>query len=166
MDKTIESIRTPFVVGFVSFVVSCVALGVVPLIQFLPDKIENVVNCVVAAFFYLGLIVGAFAIKNAEGSVMYRWRRCLMEKEEFTKQRFPGIISFSSDIWHIVLYAVCVAGILVMVSDIIFHYISEYVMFPILSVVLFTFTVHCIVDGENYKLFKAIKEGMDKGYEI
>ena len=165
MNRTIEAIRTPFVVGFSSFVISSASLGLIPFVQVLPDKLESITNYIVAALFYLGLIVGFFAIKNAK-SRMYRWRRRLMAERKFQKQRFPGIITFSADIKHIVLYAVCVLGILVMVSDMIFHYISEYIMFPILSIVFFTFTLHCIVDGENYKLFKAIKEGMDKGYEL
>lgn len=165
MNRTIETIKMPFVVGFSSFIVSSVSLGLIPFVHFLPDKIESIINYMIAALFYLGLIVGFFAIRNAKGR-MYRWRRSLITKKQFHKQRFPGIISFSADIKHIVLYVVCVLGILVMISDMIFHYVSEYIMFPILSVVLFTFTMHCIVDGENYKLFKAIKEGMDKGYEF
>lgn len=165
MNRTIETIRLPFVVGFSSFIVSSVSLGLIPFVQFLPDKLEGITNYIVAALFYLGLIVGFFAVRNARGR-MYRWRRRLMAERQFKKQRFPGIITFSTDIKHIVLYAICALGILVMVSDMFLHYISEYIMFPILSVVLFTFTLHCIVDGENYKLFKAIKEGMDKGYEF
>lgn len=165
MNRTIEMIKQPFLVGFISFIVSSVSLGIIPFVQFLPDKLEKITNYIVAALFYLGLIIGGFAIKNAKNR-MYRWRRRLMAERQFKKQRLPGIITFSTDIKHIVLYAICVLGILVMVSDMFFHYISEYMMFPILSVVLFTFALHCIVDGENYKLFKAIKEGMDKGYEF
>lgn len=165
MNRTIEIIRVPFVVGFSSLIVSSLSLGLIPFVQFLPDKLESITNYIVAAFFYLGLIVGFFAIRNAKIR-MYRWRRRLMAERQFKKQRFPGIITFSTDIMYILLYAICVLGILVMVSDMFFHHISEYIMFPILSVVLFAFTLHCIVDGENYKLFKAIKEGMDKGYEF
>lgn len=165
MNRTIEMIKQPFLVGFISFIVSSVSLGIIPFVQFLPDKLEKITNYIVAALFYLGLIIGGFAIKNAKNR-MYRWRRRLMAERQIKKQRLPGIITFSTDIKHIVLYTICVLGILVMVSDMFFHYISEYIMFPILSVVLFTFALHCIVDGENYKLFKAIKEGMDKGYEF
>ncbi len=150
MNRTIETIRMPFVVGFSSFIVSSVSLGLIPFVQFLPDKLESITNYIVAALFYLGLIVGFFAVRNAKGR-MYRWRRRLMAERQFKKQRLPGIIHFSADIKHIVLYVVCILGILVMVSDMIFHYISEYIMFPILSVVLFSFTLHCIVVGENYK---------------
>jgi Arc/MetJ-type ribon-helix-helix transcriptional regulator len=107
----------------------------------------------------------ALAMKNAKVR-MYRWRRNLMAEGKYEKQRFPGIITFSADINHMILYVVCVLGILVMISDVIFHYISEYIMFPILSIIFLAFAIHCIVDGENYKLFKAIKEGMDKGYEV
>lgn len=165
MNRTIKTIKLPFLVSLTSFIVSSASLGVIPFVQFIPDRLEKITNYIVAALFYLGLIVGGFAIKNAKNR-MYRWRRRLISERQFKKQRFPGIITFSTDIKHIVLYVICVLGILVMVSDMIFHYISEYVMFPILSVVLFTFALHCIVDGENYKLFKAIKEGMDKGYEF
>ena len=165
MNRTIETIKPPFLLGFTSFIVSSVSLGVIPFVQFLPDRLEKITNYIVAALFYLGLIIGGFAIKNAKIR-MYRWRRRLIAERQFKKQRFPGIITFSADIKHIALYVICVLGILVMVSDMIFHYISEYIMFPILSVVLFSFIMHCIVDGENYKLFKVIKEGMDKGYEF
>lgn len=165
MNRTIQAMRLPFRVSFISFIVSSASLGVIPFVQFLPDKLQNITNYIIAVLFYLGIIVGALAMKKAKVR-MYRWRRNLMAERKYEKQRFPGIITFSTDIKHMVLYAVCVLGILVMISDVIFHYISEYIMFPILSIIFFAFTIHCIVDGENYKLFKAIKEGMDKGYEV
>lgn len=165
MNRTIQAMRLPFRVSFISFIVSSASLGVIAFVQFLPDKLQNITNYIIAVLFYLGIIVGALAMKKAKAR-MYRWRRNLMAERKYEKQRFPGIITFSTDIKHMILYAVCVLGILVMISDVIFHYISEYIMFPILSIIFFAFTIHCIVDGENYKLFKAIKEGMDKGYEV
>ncbi|MBQ6824654.1 MAG: hypothetical protein IJP27_08360 [Clostridia bacterium] len=165
MSKSIQTIRLPFLVSFLGFVVSSVSLGIIPVIQLLPDKTESILNYIVAALFYLGLIVGGLAIKFAKEQ-MHRIRRRLLAEKQFEKQRFPGIITFSADRNHIILYAVCGAGILVAISDLVFHYISEFIMFPILSVILFAFTMHCIVDGENYKLFKKVKEGLKKDEEF
>lgn len=54
-----------------------------------------------------------------------------------------------------------------MISDMFFHYINKFVMFPVISITFFAFVVHCVVDGKSYKIYKNankhIKEGNENG---
>ena len=161
MSRQLKAVKEPFIIGFICFAFSAIALGVIPFLQLLPDNSEKNIKYVIAGLFWLGLIIGITAVISAK-RFMQSYEKQLISDGKYKKSDYPGIMSFSSDVKHIIIYMLCIVGIIIIISDIIWNYVSEYIMFPILSVVFFTFMMHCIVDGRNYKLFKAIKEGMDK----
>ncbi len=61
----------------------------------------------------------------------------------------------------LILYGATVMGLVLIITDIIFDYIPETAMFPILSVTILSFTVHCVIDGKYYKAYKLIKESVN-----
>ena len=162
--KTIDMAKITISTAFVSFAVSSASLFMIPFLQLFSDKAEAFLGYAVAALFWLGLVFGILSSTGA-GFFMKKRKKRLIAENKFRKQKLPGIITFSLDLKRLALYAVCLISTILLVTDLIFGYMSEYVMFPLLALLFLSFTVHCIVDGENYKLYLTIKKGIKKGYE-
>lgn len=60
-----------------------------------------------------------------------------------------------------ILYGVVILGVGLMVTDIMFSYVPEMAMFPIISITILSFAVHCVVDGKYYKVYKLMKENVN-----
>ena len=162
MRKRKKQYQIYFIEFFIAIGITAFSLSFLPLTQITVFKERDFVSIIVASFFWLGvilmianLIIGKKLFKRVEKKIVSLG---LMEK-----QKLPGVISFSKKIGHIVLYVIFLLGLGVAVSDIILNYVPEQVMFPIVSVILFTFFTHCVIDGKNFKIYKIIKDGMDNG---
>ena len=138
----------------VSFAVSFLSLSAIPLSQHLTDKGQRITGYIIAAIFWLFLIVGfliVFLTKRRQQTV----RRKLKSMRLLRAHQSPGIISFSLSPLTITIYMIFMIGLIVVISDMIFHWVPGYIMFPIISITLVAFMMHCVIDGENYKIYKA-----------
>ncbi len=148
----------------VSFAISFFSLSAIPFSQNLTDTGQKIPSFMIAAIFWFFLIWGfllTFLTKRRQQTV----RKKLKSMGLIRAHQPPGIISFSSNPFSIILYVAFLIEIILIVSDLIFHWVPGYIMFPIISVTLFTFMLHCVVDGENYKVYQVIKKGMDQNHE-
>ena len=159
MKNTVDLAKLRFKTGICCFAASALAVATIPLLQFLPDISEKVCRYIVAAVFWLGLAAGILIICSVD-NLMYREQRKLAEKYKFKKRRLPGIICFSNKRTSLIMYAVCIVGILLIIGDLIFRCIPEFALFPIIAITYFAFAVHCVADGNNYKLYLNVKDGI------
>lgn len=163
MRQIEKEVGLPIWLTIAAFAVSFFSLSIIPLSQHLNDTGQTISGYLIAAVFWLFLILGfltVFFTKKRQQPV----RRKLKTTGLLKAHQPPGIISFSRSPLTVTLYAVFLIGLIVMISDIVFHWASEYIMFPILSITLFAFMLHCVVDGENYKVYQVVKKGMDQGH--
>lgn len=136
-----------------------ISLCLLPLTNGIRENSSNVGAYVIASVFWLGLAVSVVSIFITKKSLC-DYRRKMIEKDLIKEQKVPGIICFSFDKKRIILYSVVAVGLILIVTDIIFTYIPEIIMFPILSVTIMSFAVHCVIDGKYYKVYKQIKESV------
>lgn len=155
-----------FIAEFLSFGLSAVSLLLIPFWDLFPVKIQTICSYVFASVFWCGLIAGLVLVKMISG-IKYAVRINYFSKSFDENQRLPGIINFELKPLKIVLYSLIVLGIILMVSDMIFHYINNFVMFSVIAITFYSFVVHCVVDGKSYKIYKNankhIKEGNENG---
>jgi len=116
----------------------------------------------IAAVFWFGLLL-TFAAAYWTKRSLYKYREILISNGYIKKHQSVGVISFSKDWKMWFLYGTTALGMVLLITDILFGYIHQAAMFPILSVTVFTFAVHCVVDGKYYKTYKLIKEKVNNG---
>lgn len=158
MKKQADKSKIFLQITVVLYAVSFFSLSIIPFMDSLEEATQRIVSNIIAAMFYLGLIAGIVfdllanreILRNSKGTA-----RALLDR-----QKSPGIITFSADRKHLIIYGVLAIGIVIMVSDIIFSWVAGYIMFPIISLTLFLFAVHCIIDGKNYKIYMNMKKGV------
>lgn len=165
MNRVVRRARLPFIVMFSSFAVSSLALILIPFLLYLPEKAEVVLSYVSAFLFWAGIIVGCVASKYID-TILLRYISREADNIDFDFQKYPGVITFSKKPLSLICYIILGIGICLMISDIIFHYVPQLVMFPVIAIVFFLFVMHCITDGKNYKFYKKIRKECLRSYEL
>ena len=158
MKKYIRQYRKAF--GFIlgSFFCSAFSIALIPWIDQLPETAGRIISYIVAAIFWLGLILGiVFTVIMNMNMKMVRGK--MYEKGSLKRPKYPGILQFSADPVHIAIYAVMAVGILISILDLIKGFMPSKLMFFILFLTYDAIVLHGIVDGKNYKVYRIMKEG-------
>jgi len=158
--KILRKAKTSIVVTFASIAAASLSLNLIPYIFGREDWAGKVMVYVVAAVFWIGLLL-AFAAAGSTRRTLYSYREIRAIREYIRAHQRPGIIRFSRDWRMLILYGVTAAGLVLMAADIIFNFVPEPIMFPVLSVTILLFAFHCILDGKYYKAYKQIKESVN-----
>ena len=155
-----------FIAEFVTFGISALSLLVIPFLDSFSAKVQIVSSYIFAAIFWCSLIIGLILIKiisNIEYIVKINYSSITFDEN----QKLPGIINFEIKPMKLVLYFLTLLGLILMISDIVFHYINKFVMFPVIAITFYAFVVHSVIDGKSYKIYKNankhIKEGNENG---
>ncbi len=161
-----EKYKRLFIAEFITFGISATSLIIIPFFDLFSTKVQDILGCVFAAIFWCGIISGLILVKIIS-NIKYIMKLNYPSKRFDVKQKFPGIINFDLIPQKIVLYAIILLGFILMVSDMIFHYINKFVMFPVIAITFYAFVVHCVIDGKSYNMYKKanklIKEGNENG---
>ncbi len=157
-----------YIIGFrttlCSFALSSASIAFIPLLQLAEGTPQRILTYVIAALFWFGVIFGCVIHRKASMELL-EVRRRIRTDEPIRRQRFIGLITFHADITNIVVYALFAVCFVLVAVDSFFHCISEYIFFPAISVMIFTFILHCVIDGKYYNLYLRIKEGVNYGNE-
>lgn len=158
MKKYIRQYQKAF--GFIlgSFFCSSFSIALIPWIDQLPETTGRIISYIVAAIFWLGLILGiVFTVIMNKNMRMVRGK--MYERGSLKRPKYPGIILFSTDPVHIVIYAVMGCGIFISILDLIKGFMPIKLMFFIIFLTYDAIVLHSIVDGKNYKVYRIMKEG-------
>lgn len=158
MKKQANKSRIFLMMTVVSYAVSCFSLSFIPLIDSQGESIQRRAGNIIAGLFWAGLAAGIALDLLANREIRRNSNRD--KKELLGQHRLPGIFTFSRDSKHLVIYGILLVGISVMVSDMIWGWVAGYIIFPVISLTLFLFAVHCIIDGKYYKSYVSMKEGV------
>ena len=134
--------------------VASFSLSLIPLLSNIEN---NVAAYIIAAVFWSGLLL-TFVVTCLAKKSLYQCREKMKQRGYIRKRQFPGIFHFSSHWKNIILYTVTVLGLVLIVTDVIFGYVPETVMFPVISVTILSFIIHCVIDGKYYKAYQRLKE--------
>ncbi len=149
----------PMRASVLCFAVSFFSLSAIPLAQLCPETVNKILGYVIAAVFWLFLFSGTVLFWLAKKRIR-PYRRKLKSVGELSASRLPGVFRFSRRPLSLIMYGIILVGAVLIITDIIFSYVPSAVMFPILSVTLFAFALHCIVDSETYQVFLKYRKGM------
>lgn len=78
-----------------------------------------------------------------------RRRKCLKATGKLKKER-PGIIRFFSNLPAKIADIIMVISLIALVIVMMF-FSENYIIYVLLSVTLFSFLMHCVLNGENYR---------------
>ncbi len=160
MNQAVKNAKITLTLTIVGMAVSSLSLSLIPFTSGIQDGQNNIGAYCIAAAFWLGLILALVAAHLTKRNLR-RWRERLAVREGFQRQRVPGIVYFSWNKRNAVIYIVAALGLALMIADMIFTFVPEMMMFPIISVTLLSFMLHCVLDGQYYKVYQKIKESMD-----
>lgn len=157
---TVKKARFLLLVAFAAISVSSLSLSFISYIPRIAENQSNAGAYVIAAVFWLGLILFLAANYSLKKLLSDRLEALVLQKR-LEKQLFPGAVKFSAGLTNIVVYIIIILGLGFIISDIICNYIPEKIMFPILTVTILSFAVHSVIDGKYYKVYKQIKESVN-----
>ena len=158
--NVLQEARLSIVITLVASALSSFSLSLIPLISGFGEGASNILAYIVAAVFWLGLLL-TFAAAHSTKRTLFRLREKLISKGYIKRHNPVGALSFSSD-WRMwIVYGTTILGLVLIITDIIFRYVPEIVMFPIISITILSFTTHCVLDGKYYKAYKLIKESVN-----
>lgn len=158
MSRYLRRLRRLLRFSVTGFTIFSVSVGLIPLLGFFPPVTERILSYCVAALFWGGCLLGSLSFLLFSRFLRRRKKRMLAEGT-IREPRGIGIFSFTGKPSRWILYGCCVLGTLFLILNTAFGFAPEDLMFPVISIVLFTFSIHCIADGKNYKLYQAIKKG-------
>lgn len=159
-EHILKDAKLSIYLTIVAAALSSFSLSFIPFTSGFKEGESNIVSYVIAAAFWIGLLV-TFIAAHLTKRIMRRFGEKLIAEDNVAKHQPIGIISFSKDRRMWILYGVTFLGLVLIITDIIFGYIPEKVMFPTISVTILSFAVHCVVDGKYYKAYKQIKESVN-----
>ena len=154
--NVLKKAKVSVTVTFLAMAVSSLSLSLIPFVAGTEEGNLNVMAYVIAAAFWVGLLLTLLAASSTKRTL------CSLRKEwivqgHIQKNEPIGIRSFSTDWRMLWLYGTTVVGLLLVVTDMMIGYVPEKIMFPIISVTILSFMVHCVVDGKYYKFYKRIQ---------
>lgn len=160
LRKTLKETRITLIAMSVSVGISSFSLSFIP---FLPDnnlKGPSILECIVAVVFWICLIL-SISLSYTVKRKLRAYLDILLNENVIKRQKCPGIFSISFDVKRIVLYSVITIGTIFIVTDMVWNYVHQAIMFPVVSITMFAFGLHCVIDGKYYKAYKLIKESVN-----
>lgn len=160
MHRCLKKAKQSLAIALISAAVSSLSLSFIPFTSGIEEAKSNTAAYAIAAAFWIGLLlmlIATFVTQRALSGVLDK----MVSKKKMKRQKLPGIICFSFGGKRLMLYAVAAVGLILSITDIAYNYIPERVMFPIISVTILSFIIHCVVDGKYYKVYKLIKESVN-----
>ncbi len=157
--QCLKEARLLLVLTVIAAVFSSFSLSLIPLTSGIEEGKSNIIAYAIAITFWLGLVLMLAATQLTKRK-LFRLRETVINKEFIRKRQLPGIISFAFNWKNIVLYAVTMLGVVLIITDILFSYVPEKIMFLVISLTILSFAVHCVIDGKCYKIYKLIKESV------
>ena len=151
--------RLSIAVTLIAAALSSISLSLTLFTSGVEDGKLGILGYIIASVFWFGWVVVFFATRSTK-KTLHKYREKLIAKGELKRQHPVGAISFSKQWKMLVLYGVIVLGLVLIITDMIFRYIPEAVVFPITSITVLSFAVHCVVDGKYYEVYKQIKESV------
>lgn len=159
-ENLLSNARRSLLVTIFAVALSSLSLSLIPFTSGIKEGESNIFAYSIAAVFWIGLLTTFVAVHSTKRTLC-RHRERLIAKGYISEHQPIGLISFSRDWKMWILYGVVILGVGLMVTDIMFSYVPEMAMFPIISITILSFAVHCVVDGKYYKVYKLMKENVN-----
>lgn len=154
----LKKYATKFLLVYICYGISALAVFLANFVSSDSGDSKNILAAVFGTFFWLGLFAGWFIYRSTAQIKIQA--RALLVNGKYRPQKHWGIITFSKKGTHIALYVVITVGVLLVLMEIISGYIPNKILLLIIAITYYAVLLHCVIDGENYKKYLFIKDGM------
>ena len=158
--SVLKQARLTIVLTLVASAIASFSLSLIPFAFDAGDGGRNILSYIIAAVFWSGLMI-SFVAAVFTKKILHKQREQLISEGYVNEHELIGLLSFSKNRRMYILYVTTILGLVMIVLDIIIQYLPETVMLPVVSVTIFSFATHCVIDGKYYKAYKQIKEIID-----
>ena len=158
--KQIKKARTTLLATVIAMIFSGVSLSFISILSNESKKTINWTAYLIAICFWLGIISAVVCVISTK-VYLSKERQKLLNSGIISKQVLPGAVCFGKGKNNIIIYSIFVIGLALIVSDIFTSYVPEKLMYPIISITIISFSIHCVIDGKYYKVYKIIKESVE-----
>ena len=160
VKRCLRKARLYISLNIIAAAVSSFSLSFIPLVDGIGEGKSSIAAYIIAAVFWICLFLSLFAAYSTK-CTLYKFRKKLIHLGYIDRRHRPGIVSFTKSRESLIIYLINILGFLLIISDIAFSFIPESIMFPVISVTILSFAIHCVIDGKYYKVYKLIKERLN-----
>lgn len=160
IQRCLKKAKVSLFLTILAIAISSFSLCLIPFTSGIEKGQNNIIAYGIAAVFWIGIILSLIATHYTKKRLHSCCEKVIIKKY-MKNQILPGLLNFSLNWMSIVLYSIIAVGLILIITDIIFGYVPEMVMFPIISVTILSFALHCVLDGKYYKVYKLIKESVN-----
>lgn len=157
-----KNYKTLLLTAMTILALASVSICTIGFLDYIPEPQRNIVSYVVAALFWASMIVGVLVLILFSVSLRDKKKGFYKTRTAKRKAR-AGIISFRKAPVSIASYIVIIIGAALLIVDSFIAWLPKEAFFPILAVTVYAFIVHCVFDGENYKIYSHTKDGLSDG---
>lgn len=147
-----------FVLSVLGGVLAGCALAFLPLVDLNGAQLQRVFAYVLAACFWLGIILEIFFFLLANRQCSKIEERLIKRGEKSFRGAKMGAITFFSCKEAIVADVVAAVSLIAMILLIVFQVTIEWLFIVITVVFFFSFNLHFFLNGKNYKYLKELKK--------
>lgn len=158
--KNMKKSRISLLMSVLSLLISAWSLSFIPLAEKTQESTGNLFGIIIATVFWVGFLVALFFTWQTK-KLLKKYCEKLVNNKHLKEQKLPGILTFSSNWKMLMLYLLILIGMVFIVADIFWNFVSELIMFPIISITTSAFALHCVLDGKYFKTYNLIKESVN-----
>ncbi len=161
MEGNLKKYKIAIFFSLFWFGLASASILILLLFDMLNMKQQELLTNITVVIFWFGIILGIIFVRitTSISESLRKWIRKNEPKKNIKRKSIPGILTFRKK--HMLLYAIIIIGIAVSMMNITGVEISKIIMYPIISVTFFAIILHSVIDGENYNIYKKMKEGME-----
>ncbi len=142
--------------SIILLLVTSLTILLIPLTDVFSGNTQKVCSYIVGAVFWLSLILGQiiFWIANRERiSIEHN-----LQKKEIKRlsANYPGVLCFFQNREAAVADVTVIISFLLVIAELIFKIKSEWIILSSVSTLIFSFGMHCILNGINYKYIRYV----------
>lgn len=129
----------------------------IPLVNLEGTASQRIAAYILAATFWISIIVELFVVKVCTYERRWLERRGYRNNE--VKYFKPGIISFFKSPEAIVVDIILILAIITVVLSALLQINTEWLIIGGISILVLSFNLHCILNGRNYRYIRKIQKG-------
>ncbi len=160
MATVLKKAKWSFVATLAAAALASISVSLIPFTGGIEEGKNNVFSYVVAAAFWAGLLL-TFAAAFCTKCILGKTRKDWIAKGRLPGKQPIGLVSFSKDRRMWILYGTTGLGLVLIATDILWRYVPEEIMFPVISITILSLAIHCVIDGKYYQAYKRIKESVN-----
>ena len=160
--RQVRKVRMLACIPALCFGAAFLPVALLPLVQRLPGTSRKLVTLLVGLAFW-GFLIAGIAATGRVRQKLYPIRTRLKREGRLPERQRAGLLCFSREKSHLAVYGLFALCLILLLLDAGLHFLPEAAALPVIALSMFLIALHGVIDGENYKTAKALKERLEDG---